>query len=155
MTSAIQKASAPDRILRWTDVQRRVGYSRSQINLLILNGQFPRPHTLGARANAWLESSIDEWTASRLAVSEQEAHGAALRGAVNAMCKSCIYDPCQKGAWVKQVHECTATSCPLYSFRPGPRGAHGTIASNNAVEVPPVGAFPNNMINVATLVEDQ
>lgn len=116
MTCATQRVSTSDRLLRWAEVQRRVGYSRSQIHRLILKGQFPHPHKLGARTSAWLESSIDEWTASQMIDSKQGDLG--LRAAVNSMCKSCIYDPYQKGTWMKQVRECTTISCPLYSVRP-------------------------------------
>lgn len=43
-----------------------------------------------------------------------------LRGAINAMCKDCIYDPrAGNGTWVEQVANCTATRCPLYMVRPG------------------------------------
>ena len=59
-----------DRLLRWPEVKDRVGYSRSQIHLLIKLGRFPAPVKLGARASAWLQSSIDEWIRSRVAASE-------------------------------------------------------------------------------------
>lgn len=41
-----------------------------------------------------------------------------LRAAVNAMCKSCIYDPDSSGSWRQQVRECTAAQCPLHPVRP-------------------------------------
>lgn len=42
-----------------------------------------------------------------------------LRKSINAMCKSCIYDPQSgNGAWRQQVENCTALSCPLYGARP-------------------------------------
>lgn len=42
-----------------------------------------------------------------------------LRDAVNAKCKSCIYDPfggC--GTWREQVQACSSANCPLHSVRP-------------------------------------
>ena len=54
--------------LRLPEVQRRVPYSRSTIYLLIARGEFPKPHSLGARAVAWLESDIDDWMAERIAI---------------------------------------------------------------------------------------
>ncbi len=39
------------------------------------------------------------------------------------MCRSCIYDPAAKGSWRQQVAECNSVNCPLYNFRPLPRGA--------------------------------
>jgi len=42
-----------------------------------------------------------------------------LRASVNAMCKSCIYDPYPgSGNWRQQVTACTAKDCPLYLVRP-------------------------------------
>lgn len=61
-----------DRFLRWPEVKQRVGYSRSQTHLLIKRGSFPAPVKLGARASAWLQSSIDEWINARVAASSKE-----------------------------------------------------------------------------------
>jgi hypothetical protein len=41
-----------------------------------------------------------------------------LRGAINAFCKHCIYDPVQEGNWRQQVTACTSKKCPLYPVRP-------------------------------------
>ncbi len=42
-----------------------------------------------------------------------------LRGAINAMCKGCIYDPIGgRGNWRQQTEACTAKHCPLWQFRP-------------------------------------
>lgn len=53
-------------ILRLSEVQKRVPYSRSTIYLKVSRGEFPRPVNLGARAVGWLESEIDEWIAARI-----------------------------------------------------------------------------------------
>lgn len=41
-----------------------------------------------------------------------------LRKAVDAFCKSCIYDKGAEGSWLRQVTECVSTSCPLFEARP-------------------------------------
>lgn len=43
-----------------------------------------------------------------------------LRRAVNEHCRSCIYDPMDKGAgnWRMQVGACTVVKCKLYEVRP-------------------------------------
>nr|BDD44050.1 hypothetical protein 3 [Gammaproteobacteria bacterium] len=46
------------------------------------------------------------------------ASKAGLRGKIDAFCCHCIYDPYSDGTWRKQVENCTALSCPLYSVRP-------------------------------------
>ena len=47
-----------------------------------------------------------------------------MRAAINAFCKSCIYDPKWQGGgtWRKQVENCTSTDCPLYEYRPTSKG---------------------------------
>jgi hypothetical protein len=53
-----------------------------------------------------------------------------LRDAIDAMCKSCIYDPGNgEGAWREQVAGCSSANCPLHSVRPLP-----VKASKPAVE---------------------
>lgn len=43
-----------------------------------------------------------------------------LRGAINAHCRNCIYDPLDKGAgtWREQTQACAVTHCALYEVRP-------------------------------------
>jgi hypothetical protein len=41
-----------------------------------------------------------------------------LRKAINAHCKSCIYDDKAAGTWRAQVTLCTVTNCALYDVRP-------------------------------------
>jgi prophage regulatory protein len=52
--------------LRFPQVRSRVGLSRSTIYLKIVNGEFPKPISLGARAVAWLESDIDAWITAQV-----------------------------------------------------------------------------------------
>ncbi len=60
------KTTNQTRLLRWTEVQPRVGICRSQAHLLVQKGEFPAPVKLGERASAWIEAEIDEWIASRI-----------------------------------------------------------------------------------------
>lgn len=41
-----------------------------------------------------------------------------LRSAVNAMCRSCTYDPKDRGTAAQQIACCTDTACPLHAVRP-------------------------------------
>lgn len=52
-----------------------------------------------------------------------------LRAAIDAMCRSCIYDARQPGTWRAQVAACTARTCPLYAVRPRPTAAQSAEAA--------------------------
>jgi len=42
-----------------------------------------------------------------------------LRAAVDAKCRSCIYDPEEgNGTWREQVQACSSVNCPLHAVRP-------------------------------------
>jgi hypothetical protein len=41
-----------------------------------------------------------------------------LRAAIDAKCKSCIYDPGAAGNWREQVSDCSSANCPLHPLRP-------------------------------------
>jgi len=42
-----------------------------------------------------------------------------LRNAIDAMCRSCIYDPeGGNGTWREQVQSCSSGNCPLHIVRP-------------------------------------
>ena len=41
-----------------------------------------------------------------------------LRKAVNAMCRSCAYDPTDLGTAAQQIACCTSRECPLHAVRP-------------------------------------
>lgn len=44
-----------------------------------------------------------------------------LRGAINATCRACIYDPKSGlGSWREQVAGCPVTRCGLWPVRPSP-----------------------------------
>ena len=55
------------RILRMQDLPAKIGFRPSTIYELIAKGKFPAPFKLvpGGRAAGWLETTIDEWIASR------------------------------------------------------------------------------------------
>jgi prophage regulatory protein len=60
-------ATKSTRLLRWPEVQPRVGISKSTWERGIRAGIYPRPVKLGpppARAVGWLESDIDRLIAS-------------------------------------------------------------------------------------------
>lgn len=48
-----------------------------------------------------------------------------LRAAVDAKCKSCIYDPGFGGTWREQVAGCASSNCPLHPVRPMPTAIRG------------------------------
>ena len=41
-----------------------------------------------------------------------------LRRAIDAKCRSCIYDEANVGSWLVQVTLCSCRDCPLYEVRP-------------------------------------
>ncbi len=71
MTSNNQTQASPsnDRFLRFPEVKERVGFSRSQVHLLINQGKFPAPIKLGARASGWLESEVINWVNKKISQS--------------------------------------------------------------------------------------
>lgn len=56
-------------VVRMRDVTKRVNLSESHLYLLISQGKFPAPFPLvpGGKAMGWLNSTIDEYLASRVA----------------------------------------------------------------------------------------
>ena len=55
------------RLIRLSEVQKRVGLGRSTIYRWMSEERFPKPYQLGGHAVAWLEQEIDEWIAQRIA----------------------------------------------------------------------------------------
>ncbi len=51
----------PSRLIRLKEVMHRVGLGRSTIYRWMDEGKFPKPHSLGGYAVAWLEADVDEW----------------------------------------------------------------------------------------------
>lgn len=52
---------SPKRLIRLKEVMHRVGLGRSTIYRRMDEGKFPKPHSLGSYAVAWLEADIDSW----------------------------------------------------------------------------------------------
>ena len=55
---------ATDRLLRFDQVQAKVGLGRTLIYGAIKRGAFPRPVQLIGRTVAWRESELDAWIAA-------------------------------------------------------------------------------------------
>lgn len=62
----------PIRLLRLQEVKGRVGLSKSSIYERVKLGQFPKPVPLGGVVG-WLESEIEEWIESKVAIRDQAA----------------------------------------------------------------------------------
>jgi predicted DNA-binding transcriptional regulator AlpA len=62
----------PERLLLWQGVHHRVGFSKQYMYVLMKKGQFPTPIkiTEGGRLNAWRESDIDSFIASRVSAAQ-------------------------------------------------------------------------------------
>jgi prophage regulatory protein len=67
--SNIKPSTAKERLLRWPEVEERVGLRRARVHQLIALGKFPKQIRLSLRASAWVESEIDDWIAQRIAES--------------------------------------------------------------------------------------
>lgn len=53
------------RLLRVSDLCKKLGISRAQIYRLLSAGDFPKPLRLSERARAWRESDIELWIDER------------------------------------------------------------------------------------------
>jgi prophage regulatory protein len=53
------------RFLRFKDVARRVGLSRSSVWRMEREGRFPQHHKLSANSVGWWEPDVEEWLRSR------------------------------------------------------------------------------------------
>ena len=67
MTNDIN-TTQPERLLLWSAVHDRVGFSKQYMYLLAKKGKFPLPFKVseGGRLNAWREADIDKFVASRI-----------------------------------------------------------------------------------------
>jgi prophage regulatory protein len=54
-----QHVAVNDRFIRLPEVMQRFGLSRSTVLRMVADGRLPKPRKIGARAVAWLQSSID------------------------------------------------------------------------------------------------
>ena len=64
----------PEKLLRWPEVQARVGFCKSYSYVLQKKGVFPKPVKLieGGRATGYLESEINEFINARIEQSRRE-----------------------------------------------------------------------------------
>lgn len=69
MNNESSTSNTDDPILRMSEVERTTGLKKSTIYLLIKQGDFPLPISLGARASGWLLSEINQWKQERIALS--------------------------------------------------------------------------------------
>ena len=58
------EATAPDRLLRFSDVIERTGLARNTIYDYVSRDEFPKPVKLGQRMVAWRESDVNRWMES-------------------------------------------------------------------------------------------
>lgn len=58
------------KLVRLPEVIERTSLSRSTIYEMMQAGRFPKPVKLHLRSNAWIESEINDWLASRVAERE-------------------------------------------------------------------------------------
>lgn len=68
--------NGPQRVIRMAELPAFTALHRTQIELLISRGEFPRPIKLSARRRAWLADEVATWQARRIA---ERDHGAAAR----------------------------------------------------------------------------
>lgn len=62
----------PARILRLPSVTERIGLKRTAIYDMVRAGKFPKPVPLNDKSVGWLESEIEDWIVSRVAVRDEE-----------------------------------------------------------------------------------
>lgn len=56
------------RMIRLTEVMRKVGMGRTWIYNKVASGDFPQPVNYGGRAVVWIESEIDDWLLQQIAI---------------------------------------------------------------------------------------
>lgn len=61
----------PVRLVRLSEILRRVPYSEAHIWRLERSGKFPRRAQLGANRVAWVEAEIDEWLNAKVKERDQ------------------------------------------------------------------------------------
>jgi prophage regulatory protein len=82
------KEWTPTRLLRLSEVERRVGLGRSQIYKLIAEEKFPSPIPIVGRAVGWIELEIEDWIARRNdADSENESEESSITRKVEIVLK--------------------------------------------------------------------
>ncbi len=62
-----------NKLLKLKDVLAITGLSRSYVYALAQQNLFPKPIKLTERSSAWVESEVQEWIESRIALRDGEA----------------------------------------------------------------------------------
>ena len=62
-----------EQLLKMPEVRAKTGLSRSHLYALAQNGEFPKPIKLSERSSAWVESEVQDWIDTRIALRDQEA----------------------------------------------------------------------------------
>lgn len=82
-----------------------------------------------------------------------------LRTAIDAKCKSCIYDRGSgNGGWREQVQSCSSTNCPLHPVRPLPVKVTktGDPAASRVMTAAAVGStLPAGKVGSNDLISDE
>ena len=60
---------------------------------------------------------MSEWDLKNKIIAREKAKKG-MKGKINAMCCSCVFDPQDNGTWRAQVEACNVKACPLYDVRP-------------------------------------
>jgi hypothetical protein len=86
---------------------------------------------------------------------------ASLRAAIDAKCRSCVYDPGSgRGGWREQVRACSSANCPLHSVRPLPVKARKIGCHAHNAFAAPVGSnestasFPVAIVGCNNVISD-
>jgi len=59
-------------LIRFSEVQKRTGYSKAWLYRLMSEKRFPASIKIGSRTIAFIESEIDEWISLRIAESRDD-----------------------------------------------------------------------------------
>lgn len=62
----------PAKLIKINDVTAMTGLSRSHLYALAQQGIFPKPVKLTERSSAWVESEVQGWIESRIALRNEE-----------------------------------------------------------------------------------
>jgi prophage regulatory protein len=54
------------KVIRFSELQKKIGLSRSTIFRLERDGKFPKHIQLGPKSTGWLMHQVDEWILSRM-----------------------------------------------------------------------------------------
>lgn len=76
MKSHTANEHTTSKLIRLPEVRRRVPLSRSTIYLMVSNGEFPKPVSIGPRAVAWVESEVDAWVGAKIGAARNEGEAA-------------------------------------------------------------------------------